>query len=94
MTEYMHLKHAAGRITVAFQVEEKIAKVALAFCSPRDQFSRARGRLISEGRLKADKVALHVTLAEDTRAKEQVQEALMQVLPTLDCYPVARRQAA
>lgn len=57
--EYRHVRHKVGKremaVTVCYhRVEEpgqSIHEIALAFCCPKDQFSRARGRRISSGRL-------------------------------------------
>lgn len=40
-----------GGLTVAYKVEDGKALVAYARCSLKDNFSRRKGRLISEGRL-------------------------------------------
>jgi hypothetical protein len=49
---YMHMEVADGFVTAAIHVDtHDLIYVGLAFCSPRDQFSRAKGRRIAEGRL-------------------------------------------
>ena len=46
-----------GVITMAVSVDEGYtqAKFAMAFCSPRDQFCKERGRCIAQGRLEANR---------------------------------------
>lgn len=55
--KYLHLrekKHGnilpKGGMTVAYDVQDNIVKLAMAKCSKRDQYSRKRGRDISTGR--------------------------------------------
>jgi hypothetical protein len=49
---YMHMSVAEGFVTAAISIDDfDMIHVGLAFCSPRDQFSRAKGRRIATGRL-------------------------------------------
>jgi hypothetical protein len=58
---FRHFEFYDGHITVAYQLddnrdsEQRYVRAAAAFCSPYDQFTKKKGRLISEGRLKAGK---------------------------------------
>lgn len=51
---YQHFRLGRGHCTFAAQYTENsfpAVRVAVAFCSPKDQFSRKRGRAIATGRL-------------------------------------------
>jgi hypothetical protein len=54
---YMHIELGSrgGKATLAFtchkEGEQEIATVGIAFCSPRDQFNKAKGRQIASARL-------------------------------------------
>jgi len=74
---FMHFELGGGRVTAAVEVADGAAKVGLAFCSPRDQFERRKGRLISEGRLAAGKHFCELPLVPDERVKKQVLDHLM-----------------
>jgi hypothetical protein len=51
------------RVAVVGSHENGILKIAVAICSPRDQFRRKKGRMIAEGRLKANKVYTSIPIA-------------------------------
>ena len=51
------------RVAVVGSHENGILKIAVAICSPKDQFRRKKGRMIAEGRLKANKLYLHMPIA-------------------------------
>jgi hypothetical protein len=78
-TGYMHMPIGNGFVTVAIRAEKRWpsvrsrkCEIGLAFCSPRDQFSRKKGRLIAEGRL--DKHGgITIPLVEGERVKKQVR---------------------
>lgn len=54
---YEHLFVGKGRVTLAVLRDGKGGvKVGISFCSPKDQFARARGRKIALGRASADSV--------------------------------------
>lgn len=76
MIAYMHFKLGKGRVTAAIEVEGQTASVGLAFCSPKDQFERRRGRLIAGGRLKAG-VVFMVWIPPDQRLKKQIYKVLL-----------------
>jgi len=64
-TKFMHMQLGAGHITLAVRAmpdEVGAYVVGAAFCSPKDQFSKKKGRLIAEGRLTVGKVFCCVTL--------------------------------
>ena len=70
-TGYLHLNVGKGRCTVAFRkappqpyTDQTYTQVALSFCSPKDQFSRQRGRQIAEGRLNAEKFMWQLPCSE------------------------------
>lgn len=55
---YIHAYVGDGRVTAAFEMppkdkrsEARQVNYAVAYCSPKDNFSRERGRLIAAGRL-------------------------------------------
>jgi len=47
---YEHLFVGKGRVTLAIVVDGETVKVGMAFCSPKDQFVKIRGRQIARGR--------------------------------------------
>ena len=53
---YAHFKEESGgmAVTAACGKKEGWLRVAFAWCSPKDQFCRKRGRLIAKGRLLKD----------------------------------------
>jgi len=76
---YMHFKLGKGRATAAIQTVTEghpVAYVAVAFCSPKDQFCRRTGRLIAAGRLKKHKFFWELTVNPKYPVKEQVELAL------------------
>ena len=82
MITYMHSKYRDGYITAAIKVYENqaVAVAALAWCSPLDQFSRKKGRLIATGRLHRDKTFCTVNLVPDIRVKAQVRDQLLKTI--------------
>jgi len=91
----MHFKLGDGRVTAAIDVERELisgkdtAFVSLAFCCPNDQFSRKKGRLISEGRLGAGKIFCEVPLVPGERVKSQVMAHLRQNILQNEMAPTA-----
>lgn len=49
--------HAKGGVTIAFERRGMEVHWAVAWCSPKDNFNRRRGRLISAGRLRSQNVS-------------------------------------
>lgn len=83
MTTFMHVHVGKGRATVAISHEKgaKEATVAVAFCSPNDQYKREKGRLISSGRLnKEGKYFFKVGLDGQSPIKLQVSNILEAML--------------
>lgn len=65
MILYMHPFIGNGRATAAIDVSDKTnIRVAFAFCSPKDQFSRKKGRLIATGRVRVLEDA-HIEFEDD-----------------------------
>ena len=89
MILYMHPFIGDGRATAAIDISDtESIKVAFAFCSPKDQFSRKRGRLISTGRLDAGVV--HMEFPDDglQAIKAQVMTNLMEdLMADCDYFP-------
>jgi len=54
-----------GALTIAYMVEKSGLKYSLSFCSPRDCFSKKKGRLISAGRLKKEKTVSFEILKDE-----------------------------
>ena len=86
-TSFMHLHAGGGRVTAAISIEDgpgcghgadssKVANIGLAFCSPKDQFCRKTGRLISEGRLKKGKFSYSILLEGQTGIKDEIRRTL------------------
>lgn len=80
MIDFMHLQLGSGRVTVAIDLEDNTARVAAAYCSPRDNFSRSKGRLISTSRLackRKNTVLFTSQIPEGQRVKSYVHNILM-----------------
>ena len=52
----------SGGCTVAFREVSDGIEYATAWCSPKDNFNKALGRIKAEGRLKSDQYRKHTTL--------------------------------
>lgn len=87
MCKFYHFRHfigldgingeldVKGGKTVAFEVEGDFIRFAVANCSPKDNFCRRTGRLISEGRLKSGRHQV-VKLLANQSTFEAILEAL------------------
>ena len=77
----MHMKvgDTGGYVTAAIAVDGDAARFGLAFCVPGDQFSRKRGRVISEGRLRVGKDHA-ISLVAGQRVKSQVAAAIKELV--------------
>ena len=77
MILFMHPYVANGRATAAIDISNlENIRVAFAFCSPKDQFSRKKGRLIAEGRLRAGVTHIEFAADPDIPIKAQVMNEL------------------
>jgi len=84
---YMHMDLGIGRATIAIQKidGEKRIRVAAAFCSPHDQFSRKKGRLIADGRLDCDKLLYILNTSDESKSVQTiVREALADAIEDRD----------
>lgn len=93
MTAYMHFKIKENRVTAAIKVKDDVAHVALAFCCPRDQFSKKLGRIIAEGRLAHKGPHFTWPVSPDRRTKEQVHEFILAAVEAgSETFPAAWAQ--
>jgi hypothetical protein len=81
VTNYMHLHVGMGRVTLALRHKLCAAKgdeveVGVAFCSPKDQFNKARGRNIARGRLEQ---AGNQTMAFQSNGEEPLKRQLYDI---------------
>jgi hypothetical protein len=86
----------AGRVTIAWTDNgfDK-AEVGLAWCSPRDNFCRKKGRLIASGRLfKGANVATVVLLATGTNKSGEPRVEARDVIKALDELHMQNRLSA
>ena len=75
--KFAHMKidlgtNKSGYITVAYQEDEETATYGAAFCSPTDQFNKAKGRMIAQGRLLSRKRINIVDQVEDITTIERI----------------------
>lgn len=61
MIYYRHFRNNNNSITLAMQIESDHIKVGWSQCSPKDQFSRAKGRCIAVGRLATNPTSISLT---------------------------------
>ena len=55
-----------GRATIAWtQLSGKDVVVGVAWCSPHDQFTRCKGRLIARGRLRVRPFVIHLEIKDN-----------------------------
>ena len=85
--EYMHLDIGEGKATAAIKKMDSVGyesvMVGLAFCSPKDQFCKRTGRLISSGRL--NKIPFwNLTIDPERKIKEQVHDAFVKAFEWKD----------
>lgn len=87
---YLHYHFdQGGAFTAAISIEGALVRVAFAFCSPKDNFSKKKGRLISTGRLNAGKHPIEFLDNEKHPIKQQVLEYFWDdyVTPEQDYFP-------
>jgi hypothetical protein len=80
----IHPPKTKGGITVAYELEESSnqAQVGIAFCCPRDTYSKKVGRTIARNRLKSQPLRIHMEGKLSTALlKLLVQAILIQVDP-------------
>lgn len=85
--------------TLAYMnVEDGLIVVACSLRSRRDNFSRARGRIIAEGRLRAippyGDLPRHVMSCEDVEDFKRVRQRFAQMRRTVTSYGAARAALA
>lgn len=88
-TFYQHIKFACGAVvTIAASDNKGIAKIGYAWCSPTDNFVRAKGRLLAEGRMNSKKFLWEMPV-EDNRpytllgaAKKLLREHSVDIWPS------------
>lgn len=73
---FYHFQFLGGRITAASVMKGDKIFVALAFCSPYDQFNRRLGRTISTGRLRKKKY--HLVFDKENFSKDALISAIKQ----------------
>lgn len=73
---FYHFQFLGGRITAASVMKDDKIFVALAFCSPYDQFNRRLGRTISTGRLRKKKY--HLVFDKEGFSKDALIAAIKQ----------------
>jgi len=82
-----------GAVTVAYETTPNKNKdnvhlcIGLAWCSPRDQFCRAKGRLIAEGRLKSDKSCIGDMYERKILEEQPVQDVVFSLIETHASVP-------
>lgn len=74
---FMHVPVGGGMSTLSIAVEEKDdgfhTSVGVSFCSPRDHFVKAKGRLIAENRRKSNSAyRFSAVLAKTEKVKDAV----------------------
>lgn len=82
---YIHpFIEGGGRATIAVEVirETGMVMYGVAWCSPKDQFSKKKGRLIADGRLDAGKGSAFFSNANTRR--ELVIEVMYDIAEYLD----------
>lgn len=90
METFTHPYVGRGRATLAIRVSDNVIDVGVSFCSPNDQFSRSKGRIIALDRLntksreKASNLGFFMTAERNTARKpdEQARDMLAAVITT------------
>lgn len=77
---FMHVAVGGGTVTLSIGVDEKDdgfhTAVGVSFCSPRDHFVKAKGRLISERRRNSDSAYRFTTVIPKS---EKIKDAVFQM---------------
>ena len=84
---YSHMTLGRGKATLAIRVKGEQVEVGVSFCSPKDQFSKSRGRMLAEGRLNSKRGFYYQFKRNKEHLKEQAQSKLMFLItrrPILD----------
>lgn len=66
---FAHYKLGKGRVTLSIRVTDGNVKVGMAFCSPKDQFNKERGRNIALARRDAVRQISKFTESKQTYTK-------------------------
>ena len=82
---YSHMNLGRGKATLAIRVKGEQVEVGVSFCSPKDQFSKSRGRLLAEGRLNSKRGFYYQFKRNEEHLKEQAQNTLIHM--SKDPYP-------
>ncbi len=69
-----------GRVTIAYQTEEGVARYNVAYCSPNDNFNRRIGRTIASNRLAKNPRTIQLVTEEDV-LKTIMGDIAMSALP-------------
>lgn len=77
---FSHMNLGRGKATLAIRVKGDDVEVGVSFCSPRDQFSKARGRLLAEGRLNNKRGFYFEFERGREHLKEQAQNILCRIV--------------
>jgi len=77
-TSYMHMDLGEGKATFAIMMDDEAgtAYIGASFCSPRDQFSRKKGRLVSAGRAGKGKHLFEIQTSSARKVRDQVREQI------------------
>lgn len=88
---FSHIPLGKGRATLAIQVEGDNLEIGVAFCSPKDQFSKAKGRMIAEGRLKA-KHGFYMKIGRnpDEKLKDQARRVVVTLVKNVKTHMIPR----
>lgn len=75
-----------GRAAIAVEVfpELRVAGVGVAWCSPKDQFNRKKGRMIAEGRLQRGGNAYYEIPLSSEATRRDIIEAVVATMTYAD----------